>query len=95
MIFSKSIYLFSLFFLFLSCNSEKSENQNEVIATNSAEKTEIKKQVLEELSIIKEGDIIFQTSLSSQSKAIQLATNSKYSHIEIIFKDKSKIQLIL
>ena len=33
---------------------------------------------------IKNGDIIFQTSKSSQSKAIQLATNSKYSHMGII-----------
>lgn len=32
------------------------------------------------------GDIIFQASKSSQSKAIQLATNSKYSHIGIIYK---------
>jgi uncharacterized protein YycO len=32
------------------------------------------------------GDIIFQTSRSSQSKAIQLATRSKYSHCGIIFK---------
>ena len=35
---------------------------------------------------LKDGDIIFQTSLSSQSKAIQLATGSKYSHCGIIFK---------
>jgi len=35
-----------------------------------------------------EGDIIFQTSLSAQSKAIQLATNSKYSHVGILFMDK-------
>jgi uncharacterized protein YycO len=32
------------------------------------------------------GDIIFQTSKSSQSKAIQLATNSKYSHMGIIYE---------
>lgn len=32
------------------------------------------------------GDIIFQTSKSSQSKAIQLATKSKYSHMGIIFE---------
>lgn len=38
---------------------------------------------------IREGDIIFQTSLSAQSKAIQLATQSKYSHCGIIFKDKN------
>ena len=35
---------------------------------------------------IKNGDIIFQTSKSSQSKAIQLATKSKYSHMGIIYK---------
>lgn len=32
------------------------------------------------------GDLIFQTSLSRQSKAIQLATQSKYSHCGLIFK---------
>jgi hypothetical protein len=37
---------------------------------------------------IKEGDLIFQTSLSAQSKAIQLATKSRYSHCGIIFKDQ-------
>ncbi|MDB5284487.1 MAG: hypothetical protein JWO06_3562, partial [Bacteroidota bacterium] len=35
---------------------------------------------------LKEGDIIFQTSLSTQSKAIQLATHSKWSHMGIVFK---------
>jgi uncharacterized protein YycO len=34
---------------------------------------------------IKNGDLIFQTSLSGQSKAIQLATNSKYSHCGIVY----------
>ncbi|TCS84657.1 permuted papain-like amidase YaeF/Yiix C92 family enzyme [Anseongella ginsenosidimutans] len=34
---------------------------------------------------LKNGDIIFQTSTSSQSKAIQLATGSKYSHMGIIY----------
>jgi hypothetical protein len=33
------------------------------------------------------GDIIFQTSLSSQSQAIQLATHSKYSHMGIIYEE--------
>ena len=36
---------------------------------------------------IKDGDLIFQTSLSGQSKAIQLATKSKYSHCGLIYKD--------
>lgn len=35
---------------------------------------------------IRDGDIIFQISKSSQSKAIQLATNSKYSHMGIIYR---------
>ena len=35
-------------------------------------------------TVLKEGDIIFQTSLSSQSKAIQIATRSKYSHMGMI-----------
>lgn len=42
-----------------------------------------------ELSIapsLKSGDIIFHTSNSSQSKAIQLATKSKYSHMGIIYE---------
>jgi hypothetical protein len=36
------------------------------------------------------GDIIFQTSLSGQSKAIQFATRSKYSHCGIIYKEGSR-----
>ena len=36
---------------------------------------------------IKNGDLIFQTSQSSQSKAIQLATKSKYSHCGIIYQE--------
>ncbi len=34
------------------------------------------------------GDIIFQSSQSTQCKAVQLATHSKYSHCGIIFIDK-------
>lgn len=39
---------------------------------------------------IKDGDIIFQSSMTGQSAAIQLATNSKYSHCGIIFKEDGK-----
>lgn len=35
----------------------------------------------------KTGDIVFQTSKSEQSEAIQLATGSKYSHIGILYVD--------
>ncbi len=40
---------------------------------------------------IQNGDIIFQTSKSSQSKAIQLATNSKYSHMGIIYNIEGQL----
>jgi uncharacterized protein YycO len=40
---------------------------------------------------IKDGDIIFQTSLSGQSKAIQLATHSKYSHCGIVYKKDNEL----
>ena len=36
---------------------------------------------------VKNGDIIFQTSKSRQSKAIQLATGSRYSHMGIIYEN--------
>ena len=39
---------------------------------------------------IKSGDIIFQTSTSSQSNAIQTATNSKYSHMGIIYLEDNQ-----
>jgi len=35
---------------------------------------------------LQNGDIIFQTSKSGQSKAIQIATGSKYSHMGIVYK---------
>ncbi len=49
---------------------------------------EVKK--LADKNEIKNGDLIFQTSLSGQSKAIQLATNSKYSHCGIIYSDNGQ-----
>jgi len=39
---------------------------------------------------IQNGDIIFHTSKSRQSQAIQLATGSKYSHMGIIYEDQGK-----
>src|SRR5690606_36350158 len=46
-----------------------------------------KKIVDQRKSEFENGDIIFQTSLSSQSKAIQSATKSKYSHCGILFDE--------
>lgn len=44
-------------------------------------------------SKLKEGDIIFHESKSEQATAIKLATNSRYTHVGIIFKygDKFKV----
>lgn len=41
-------------------------------------------------TLLKTGDIIFQTSLSDQSKAIQLATKSRYSHVGIVYQESGK-----
>jgi Orthopoxvirus protein of unknown function (DUF830). len=60
---------------------------------NTRIKNEIAKKEfvnLTEKNIIQDGDIIFHASLSSQSKAIQLATKSKYSHCGIIYKLNSE-----
>ncbi|MCB0525650.1 MAG: YiiX family permuted papain-like enzyme [Saprospiraceae bacterium] len=40
--------------------------------------------------VIKDGDLIFQVSLSAQSKPIQLATKSKYSHCGIVYRESGK-----
>jgi len=39
---------------------------------------------------VQEGDVVFQTSRSSQSQAIQLATKSRYSHMGIILYKEEK-----
>lgn len=39
---------------------------------------------------LKDGDIVFQTSTSSQSMAIQIATRSPYSHVGIVFFENEK-----
>lgn len=82
----KNSYLFSLLLLVLSCDSKKIESHTQAVLHDSRDKIETQKLILEDTLIIKEGDIIFHTSTSSQSKAIQLATHSKYSHVGIIFK---------
>jgi uncharacterized protein YycO len=43
---------------------------------------------------VKDGDIIFQTSRSSQSKAVQLATKSSFSHMGIVLLRDGKPQVL-
>lgn len=57
----------------------------------SADYPVMKKRSDTPTSDFQNGDIIFQTSKSSQSKAIQLATNSEYSHMGIIYEKDNKL----
>ncbi|PJZ68647.1 peptidoglycan peptidase [Leptospira perolatii] len=45
-------------------------------------------------SILKEGDIIFHESLSKQSKALKLATKSRYTHIGILFRFGQELKVL-
>lgn len=43
-----------------------------------------------EPTLLRDGDIIFQTTQSAQSQAIQIVTHSPYSHVGIIFMREDK-----
>jgi len=47
---------------------------------------DLPKKDISDVLNLQNGDIIFQTSKSDQSKAIQLATHSKYSHMGIVYE---------
>jgi len=51
---------------------------------------DLKKQAVE----LQTGDIIFQSSKSGQSLAVQLATHSRYSHVGMIIKHEGSLQVI-
>lgn len=71
------VLIFAGFFYWKKSHNSK----NKFADTNN----EIKRLV--DKNELKNGDLIFQTSLSSQSKAIQLATHSEYSHCGLIYKE--------
>ena len=73
--------------LFVGCDSKVSVSSPDTAKFETA-KSEVKK--LADKGAIRDGDLIFQTSLSSQSKAIQLATKSKYSHCGIIYEENGR-----
>lgn len=77
----KLIQLLAITILVTSCNT---------IQTNTEDSNLSDKSVHEKIEF-KSGDIIFQSSKSGQSLAIQLATHSKYSHVGIILKQENKI----
>lgn len=71
--------LFLALILVFGCNSVD-------ISTKEKEKPVVDLQIQTVDTSLRDGDLIFHTSQSSQSQAIQLATNSKYSHMGIIYK---------
>lgn len=58
--------------------------------TNEVKKDTAQLQNFKNEQEIQNGDLIFHTSKSNQSKAIQLATKSKYSHMGIIYENDGK-----
>lgn len=77
----KLLYSLLLLTLVNACNS---------VETNT-EKSNLSSKFSNEKIEFKTGDIIFQSSTSGQSLAIQLATHSKYSHVGIIFEKKGAL----
>ena len=81
----KSLLIFGLLGLTILCGLYAKRKFYDPKHKLDNAKTEIKQLAKE--GEIKNGDLIFQTSLSRQSKAIQAATHSKYSHCGLIYKD--------
>ena len=67
--------------LIFGCNSVEDKS-----STGAPSHTNLAEETAKEI-VLQNGDLIFQTSRSSQSQAIQIATNSKYSHMGVIFQE--------
>ncbi len=69
--------------LLIGCNSKETEPTSQKTVEEIIEKKDNSNKEVE----FQNGDLIFHTSRSNQSQAIQIATNSKYSHMGIIYKE--------
>lgn len=78
--------LWLLVFLW-SCNEKRTAPQKSLKSSQHTTPSEKKS--------IQNGDIIFQISLSGQGKAIQLATNSVYTHCGIVFEESKGVFSVL
>ena len=65
----------------IDCNSKDNQSRNQ------SHKKIIQKEEKLINQELQNGDLIFHTSQSSQSQVIQVATNSKYSHMGIIYQE--------
>jgi len=77
----KIIIVFCLLITFFTIGKIVSKNDFSILKNNDTKlETEFK-----------DGDIILQTSQSQQCEAVRIATNSKFSHCGIIFKENGKL----
>jgi len=81
----KRITLFSFLLIFFIAVLYANQNYFKSNTQLANSRAEVK--ILIDKHSLQNGDLIFQTSLSSQSMAIQLATKSKYSHCGLIYKN--------
>lgn len=81
------ILVFTFLFLF-SCKTSDEQKEKAVIEEPVKQAGQVNEKWVDENGdpLLLDGDIIFQTSGSGQSKAIQLATRSKYSHVGMILR---------
>lgn len=86
----KIILPFITAFLFsVSSCTEKKDSGNENDPADSTASA-VTKETPKIDTAFHDGDIIFQSSMSGQSYAIQLATHSKYSHCGLLFSDNGE-----
>ena len=74
-------FIITLISLLLGCSDKPIEKQKIQVQENNP-------------TNLKVGDLIFQSSLSGQSHAIQLATGSMFSHVGMIIEDQCELKVI-
>ena len=74
-----------------SSNNESSHTTTEATETPQAQVTDNtfqdESKSVEVKKEFQNGDLIFHTSMSGQSRAIQIASNSRYSHVGIVYQE--------
>ena len=74
-----------LLLVLFTLNSKGSFSEQHQLPLSHTSSNFIAKESANGIPEVKDGDIIFQSSKSQQSKAVELATNSVFSHCGIIF----------
>lgn len=84
----KALFIPGFCLLFLAARPHLGQLINTAPVLEARAEASLEKAMLD--GEFQSGDLIFHTSISSQSKAIQLATHSQYSHCGIIYKEGDK-----